>query len=761
MSVRPFHHQRPLVCLALTYGLGVGAGVSFAWRPGLYALGLLLSAAAAALLFRDEGKRTLCLMGGFLFLGALLGGWHSHPVLPPEGQYHVTGVLSCDANLRENGTAAAYLEDARIQTETGDIPVGRLYWTYTPEEALPFLPKEGDRISFSAKLYHPQGQVNPFGFDFRMYLLQSGVSLGVSGAQNPEMPGHPGRGLASLFFHLRQTLTERLRLIFGADSALPEALLLGQREQLPEETTRGFSDAGAAHLLAVSGLHVGLLAGLLIFFLRRLLSPKRRMAVLGFFLLAYCALLEFHAPVVRAVILLLLASWRRVVRRAPDMLTTLSATFFLMLLLRPLDLFSASFQLSFCAVLGIVVFLRGKNSGARNPLINNWKTTFAATAGVTLPTVQIFHRLSIIGLAVNPLLIAVFSVLLPVYLAVFMVGCVSLSAGMLLAGWVNPVTRGLIGAVTWLGSLPFASIRVPYLPWYCVCAAAFAFVMASGYVVWPGKLKAMAAGLALLLAFGCWQLTVCRDVRYIQLAMGQSDSAIITDGAETVLIDTGSNGGDVASYLLSNGRNADTVILTHLHSDHCMGITQLLKERVPIGKVYLPEGAEEQQVDAQCLELLEELEARGIPICHIAAGDEIRLPRSVLTVAWPIFGTVRPGQDANRYSLCLLCDLDGVRLLTTGDLTGDYELYAARDADILKVAHHGSKYSMGDNFLDAVTPQIALITASRNSASLPHPDTLARLSERGIPIYATGRTGAVTITIKDGEAVLIPFLNEK
>ena len=120
--------------------------------------------------------------------------------------------------------------------------------------------------------------------------------------------------------------------------------------------------------------------------------------------------------------------------------------------------------------------------------------------------------------------------------------------------------------------------------------------------------------------------------------------------------------------------------------------------------------------------------------------------------------TLRTGQDANRYCLTLLCDLNGVTLLTTGDLTGDYELYAARDADILKVAHHGSINSTGDLFLDAVTPQAAIIPASRTSAALPHADTLARLKARSIPVYHTGHTGALTVTVKNEEAVIVPFL---
>ena len=765
MSLRPFHHQRPLVSVSLAYGLGVWAGVSFAWRPGLAAAGMGASCLACFFLRRDGRKMIVGVMAAFLFLGLLLAGGAAHPLLPEEGKYQITAVLSTDAELRENDTAAAYLEQATAEQDGKVTPLGRLYWTYTPDANAPFLPVEGDRVAFTASLYHPRGQVNPFGFDFRMYLLQKGVTLGASGAKDWTRLGHPGRGVSSFLFHIRQALTQRVRLIFGEDSALPEALLLGQRSQLPEETVQGFSDAGTAHLLAVSGLHVGLLAGMLMIPLRHFLPPKKRAAVLGAFLLVYCALLDFSAPVVRASLLMVFAAWRRVTRRAPDPLTALSAAFLLLLLVRPLDLFSASFQLSFCAVLGIVVFgglfPQPQGRSLVRTAAEAWRTTVTATAGVALPTIQIFHRFSLIGLLVNPFACAFFSLLLPVYFTVTAVGCLWLQGGWALAGLVNPVTRGLVAAMTWLGEKPFASVRLPALPWFCVLALALAWLLISRYVARPGKWKLPFALLAVLLSFGAWRLTVCRDVQFVQLAMGQADAAVLMDGGETAVIDAGLYGGDLASFLLANGRQADHLILTHLHSDHCRGILQLLKEKIPIGAVYLPQGAEEQLIDPQCLDMIQGLRERGIPVYHLKSGDTVSLPRSTLTAVWPQGDTVRPGQDANRYCLALLCELDGVKLLTCGDLTGDFEQYAALDADILKVAHHGSGKSTGDGFLDAVTPKTALITDSGNSASLPHPDTLKRLRERGIQVYQTGKAGAVTITVRRGEAALITFLPQQ
>ena len=184
----------------------------------------------------------------------------------------------------------------------------------------------------------------------------------------------------------------------------------------------------------------------------------------------------------------------------------------------------------------------------------------------------------------------------------------------------------------------------------------------------------------------------------------------------------------------------------------------MLEARVSIGAVYLPEGAEEQQVDAECLQLLDTLRDLGVPVYSLHAGDELDTARTHLTVTWPLNGGVRPGQDANRYALALLCGLDGLTLFSASDLPGDYEIYAARDADILKVAHHGSKNSTGADFLAAVSPQIALITGSYAGAALPSTDTLSRLETAGVLTYNTGVCGAVTITVREGEGRLTTFL---
>ena len=762
MKARPFYRQRPLVSVAAAYGLGVGMGVFLPWEPVLWGAGLLCAALLILLLPYAGRSRAAGCMALFLFVGALRAGYAAHPVLPPEGFCRVEGTAVHDFAIREDGKAAGYLENAVWRGENGEGREGRVYWTYTPDEEAPFLPKEGERVAVSGSLYHPQGRVNPYGFDFRLFLLQQGVSAGFSGAQEPETLSHPGRGLRSVLYQARKGLEEKLRLVFGEDSALPDALLLGIRDDLPQETRTGFERAGAAHILSISGLHVGLLAGVVLALLKRFCGPKARLAVLGAFLLGYCALLDFPTPVTRASLLILLSQLRGIPRRAQDELTLLAAAFLLILLISPLALFSAGFVLSFCAVLGICLW--GNRFYAKTAFLRvHWlrhgvSASFAATLGILLPTVYYFHRVSLIGLLLNPFLCALFQVLLPAYAAVLLLGCLWLPLGQALAFPIRFITRWAVAGVNAAGSLPLAAVALPSPPWYSLLLLLLAAALVCRFSALPKahgrRLGAAAAALSVLL----WAGLKYRGVSYIQFAVGQADAALLMDGSYTTLIDVGEYGGDVTDYLLANGRRADRVILTHLHSDHCMGLNDLMEDEVPIGEVWLPEGAEACLVSEDVQALMERVRAAGIPVRCLYEGDTLETERTRVTALWPQRGKVEPGIAANRYPLVTLIEMDGVRLLSMSDLEGRYEQYAMADADILKVSHHGSKSGTGAAFLSAVRSRYALIAGGDNGRGLPDGETLSRLAEAGVLVYNTGETGAVTLRVRNGQGTWSTFL---
>ncbi len=762
-----FWEGRKLCTFALCMCLGITAGRAVGFMPGAGAacacLGILLVP-----LLRNLGKPALPGVVIAVFsLSMLYAGYASRPFDVPVGGYVAEGYVTGEVVRRDNGSYRAVLRDTEAVDLSGrHVRLGRVYWTFRPydDEEIDLLGQtlfDGDRVTFAGTVYAPSGQVNPHGFDFSLYLRQNGFDCAVSGCSSPTVVKGAEVDLSGVFLRVRLFLSAQMDRIFGPSAAWPQALLLGERDKLSEDTRRAFSDLGIAHVLAVSGLHVGLLGGMLLFLLRKLsVSPRARLAVLTVLLLGYCALLDFSHPVCRAAILLIMGEGRHVVRRSGDMLTTLSAALILLLLLSPLSLFSAGFLMTFCAVLGIILLSRPISrclgflpwKRVRDALGASW----GAAAGVAVPVAGAYHTLALSGLLLSPPVCIGAGILLPVYLIVTVVGSLWLDAGRLLADAVHFVfSPVLTGILSW-SEAGAGTVTVPSVPPAAAAALLAAAAAVSDHSLLKGRARAGVLACAAAIVIASFASGGDGRVRYLQMSSGQEDCALILDGRETVVIDCGEDGGDLCSYLLSEGRRADTVVLTHLHADHSGGLIDLMEEGVGIGRVILPEDALVPQIDPVGLVVMEMLRERGIPVMRVHAGDTFTSGRACFEVLWPESGAARPLSDANDYSMALLCEAGGVRILFTGDLSGAYELYAARDADILKVAHHGSNSSTGKELLEIVSPDIAVITC-RAGAKLPGQDTLFRLEEAHCRVYRTDECGCLTFYLEDGGALAEVF----
>lgn len=746
--------RRYLAHLALALGAGVFAGRYVPPHP-LWTAGLALSLLLAALLKRKKASLYPAAMVAALFVGLLRCGYAAHPALPPAGEYQVRARVYGEAQSRaEDGRVTAYLENVVLTDGAGRVYSQRgAYWTYWPEEGMA-LPLDGQQAQFEGQVYHPSARQNPHGFDFRLYLLQKGIGIGVSGAKELALLPAEQKTAANIWLRIRQSLRERLRLLLGEDAALAETLILNDKRDMPEDMTESFRTAGVAHVLAVSGLHVMILFSLA----RRLLErfhPSQGLLLLltGMLMALYCLIVGAQSAMLRACILLFYTQLGRVKRRRTDGLTAVALAFMTILLLRPLELFAAGFQLSFAAVLGMLMLgdriwratARIRNRRLR-ALVRVYGVTLCANLATALPVGWYYHRLSLIGLAINPLLCAAVSVLLPVLLGVLALSYLYLPAALALGKGAAWLSHMLTAFVAFAADAPLASVAVPRLPVYAMAALVLCMVLTTRYTLlrrrWRLALGAGALGLSGLIML----LSAPRGVRYLQLAVGNADAAILEDGRQTVVIDAGEYGGDLAEYLLSTGRRADMVILTHLHGDHALGLKELLREGVEIGCVYLSGEARTTPVSPQCLAVLDAAQEQGIEIKTLCAGDCLDTGRVRIDVLWPEAGGGNALGDANDFALALRISMEDAVLLHMSDVSGAYEMYAAQAADVLKVAHHGSSSSTGERFLMAVRPQIALLSTRRECVQ-----TRERLVQAGAVIYDTGERGALMLTVRQGQ----------
>lgn len=737
----------PAGTLFFSCGILLGRSISL-WYPALAALVLSLTAA----LISHQWRRTAAMLTAAATLGMLLAFMAYHPVLPAEGIYTVRATVADEVDVDTQGQVQTLLRNVTLDGQSAPDA----YWTYyLDENELPpawLLP--GQTLTMTAKVYHPGGQTNPGGFDFREYLLQQGVKIGLYGADGltPAEGGFSLRGMTARFRH---GLTLRLMDVMGPEAGgYAAAMLLGTKRYLPEADDQSFRRLGVAHVLCISGFHVGLLAGLLRRMTRPLpLSRKGRLATEGAVLLAYCLLTGGNAPVLRASGMLLWRQYTRIRHRQLLPLHMLCVTAALQLFFNPTLLFGASFQLTYGAMLGILLITPRlmRRMDLRSHIAQKVWEAFCVAVGAQLgilgPQLYWFGELPLLAVLLNMAVIPFASGLISLFwltLAAMPVPILRDGLGMLCAG----MTGLLTAAVRWMSQWDGISLWTRQADLFTL--AGWLLLIVGMSTLLPRRMKKLRRGVILLGT--ALLLTILLplpqdDPCYIQFDVGDADAALLQDGEVTVVIDTGEDGQAIAGYLHKQRQGIDMLIITHLHTDHGGGIAALLEKGIPVDVCFLPADAELPVIDEEVLPLLASLAETGTEFRYLSQGDEIGLPSGRLRVLWPVAGRVRPEHDGNDVCLVLQAEINGVTMLLAGDLPALYARYAALPSDVLKAPHHGSRISCTEELLRRVKPQV-ILQSNRLASRSEHLAALAG----DIPLYATDRFGAIILRFP-GEGV--------
>lgn len=741
----------PWAALMLAAGILLGRMANAA-LPGWIALGCALM---TVILCRGWGRfmaagLTVCA------LGFVLGQAAYHPALPAEGAYTVSGIVTGEIRYGDRGQVKTELHHVTLNGVKAD----NAYWSFylAEEEALPEGLKPGVMVTMTADVYHPDGADNPDGYDFREYLLQRKMTFGVYGRDDLTCTAAPFT-LDGAAAALRHRLSQGMVSAMGEDAGgYASAMLLGVTSLVPSEDREAFSRLGIAHVLSISGFHVGVLAMLIgLLFQALKLSRRLQCGFVGVMLAAYCLLTGAHAPVVRAAVLFLLREYGALRHRQRSSLHLLCASMIGILLVSPCQVTGASFQLTYGAMLGLTLVTpamqRLWKSRARG-LQKLWELTCAtmgAQIGVLVPQLYWFGELPLLGLVLNLFVFSLTTGVMALYWLTLVLLPIPTLAGAVgsLAGWVTTL---LTGAVRTLGNLNCISLwtkqaNVLTLIGWCLLMVAISYL-----AVLHGRkrlLCGIAGGALMILSLIPLPHTT---TEYIQFSVGNADAALLYDQEKVVLIDTGENGYDASRYLHHRRLSVDALILTHLHTDHAGGVEALLADRIPVTTCYVPWGGDTLAVSEDMTALMQRLEATGTQIVTLSRGDVIDLPSGKITVLWPEEGRVRPAMDPNSYSMTMLAEVQGVTLMLTGDLDGAYEMYAAAPADVLKAAHHGSVNSSSEAFLAAVQPQMVLISTGRK-------DRLERMQEKAgdSDVFSTAQHGALTIRMDAGAYTIETF----
>ena len=747
------------------------AGVWLAPRmeTGWWPLWLLLLTALLIIPFRllRLPMRLLCLP--LALLCAML--WTQHwlyPAMPVEGEREtITATVYGDSHVTDSGNVAFSVTDVVLD---GEPQRGKAYaYLYSDYGEEPAELLDGTQIQFSGEVYYPYAKDNEYDFDFPMWMRQNGLQYGITAITDLQTVSGD-RPWTDYAQRIAQTLHTRLAVVMGEQADLAVAMLLGYRDALAEDDTAAFQRAGVAHIMAVSGLHVGILSLALLWMLERLRVRKKwQIPVVALFLLGYCGITGFAVSSLRAGVMVLLWVTAKAYGRQTNPITIVSTAVLIVLIINPLQLFSAGFALSFAAVAGIFLLyprlMQGLNRiwspvkvkkrqrvhYALHRRMEKGKQTLAmilsAQLGVLLPVAAYYHALYPYGLLFNLLIVPFAGFLVPLFAVtaiLVMVPGVGEWLGIAPGFLAGIGSEALLRLVRLSMSLPLAEIRVARPGAWIITASLACGVIVSRFVRASVRRRLLAMGAVIVIAVSGTAASRPAPLRYHQFAAGWADAALIVDHETTIGIDTGNTGSEMINRLLSEGRDLDVLILTHLHSDHAGGVDEILDAGIRIGQVYLPVDYERQAYGADSLAIVDRLLEAEVPVATLMAGDTLEFRETTIEVLWPQEGRTRLGIDPNDRSLAMLITLGNVRILSMADNGILYERYAEASADILKTGHHGSRQSSGEEFLEAVNPTLALITVRADSA-VPSAEVLERMDALSIRVMRTDETGEITI----------------
>jgi competence protein ComEC len=743
-----------LVGSGLAFAAGVALAYLLPWTPPLLWVALVTALFALAAC-RYRWLRLPC----WLLLGALWAHWQACILLcSPFPDDLARAPLVVEGRIAsipaESELASRFLlKVERTYLDGEPIPFNGLVRLTWYDDAQPL--RAGERWRLSVRLKPRHGMANPGTFDFERWLFEQGVKA-TGSLRRGEPPERLDAGAGPFGLdRLRQGLADHLARVLGDAPALAlvQALVIGDRSGFDQEDWDVLTRTGTNHLVAISGLHVGLIAGGVFVVVRWLWSRSARLTValaapraaaIGGVIaaLGYAGLAGFAVSTQRALIMVAVVLAALFLQRTLRPYHALSLALIGVLLVDSRAVLSPGFWLSFGAV-AVLLFSLGHRLPSRDIWTRWGRAQWAVGIGLLPLLFLLFGRASLIAPLVNLIAVPIFSlVLLPLVLVTSLLSLIP-GFGVILH-WPLQWTAHLLGwcldGLAWIAMLPYAAMLLPEPPLW----------------VWP----AAVAGAALLLAPrglpGRWlgavlliPMFVLRtpepahgEAWFTLLDVGLGLAAVVRTRDGTLVYDTGpgfpsgfdTGGAVVAPFLAAQAvHRIDRLVISHADRDHAGGLASLV-ERIAVSRI---DSGEPERLDFP-----------GVEPCR--AGEEWEWSGVSFRFLHPRDASFR-GNDA---SCVLRLEAGGRSILLTGDIEARVERRLARElggelaSDVLIAGHHGSGTSSHREFLDAVAPGLVLFASGyANQFGFPVAAVRERVAARGIPYLDTGLVGAIEIRL--------------
>ncbi|MFZ7110944.1 MAG: DNA internalization-related competence protein ComEC/Rec2 [Desulfatiglandales bacterium] len=808
--------DRPLIPLLFAFVGGIVMG-HFGLSPGSW-LGLFLMSAAALflILFLSLPPRLKfsCFLGLFFLAGLVLdisSGRDSELCSLADRRERVTiegTVLGPARIFRETARFEVRGEKVIYHDRSRSINERLIVTVYNHAQS--FFP--GDRILFPARLRAFKNFENPGGYDYESAMRFKGLACGASVSDGRSIVPL-GKGALGFPMGVVEKARGPLRRLFreGLDDrnrAIYSALILGERQDIDPDLREAFTASGLGHILAVSGLHIGLIAWLSFGVSKWVFSRSyhlvlktdiRKLAALVtcFPVVGYTGLAGFQVSSQRAMIMVLTYLFSVLIGREKEKWSTLALAALLVLALDPYELFGISFQLSFCAVIGILwltpilynKFPKNRFLEERCPHFIQrclvYMKGLVAVTGTTmfflLPiTAFYFQRISLVSIPANLMaapLLGLWVIPMGLLSALFLPVSVSAADLFLQAGawglkWIETV-------IAYWSRLPWAEVWVvtpSILEIGLFYGLLYALILGRTYRWARAGLVILSCVTLVDIGYWVYQTQFNPNLKVTFLDVGQGNAALVQfPGNQRMLIDGGGFSRDhfdvgkmvLAPYLLrSKIRRIDYLVLSHPQSDHMNGFRFVAAHFH--SREFWYNGDE---VDTRSfIELMHILQNRKIDKIlpqSLREGRDIAGVR--IELLHPLGGgaedvDLNASMDLNERSLVLKISYKGKSILFPGDierlaegtLTSRYGY--ALQSDVLLAPHHGSKTSCSRPFLEKVSPSLCVISSGRgNRFGFPHAGTIKRLTDMGCAVIRTDQNGAIRVSVGEEGLTVTPL----
>ncbi len=627
--------------------------------------------------------------------------------------------------------------------------------------------KYGDILELNGIFKKASSNENFGGFDYSNYLRQNKI-YGIIETEEFSKIGEE-KDIFYFLENIKQKLKNNLKNTFNEkESGFLTGLLLGDKSEVLDETTKDFKNSSLSHILAISGMHVIYVTFGVKFLLDKLTQNQKLKNIIMIFFLMFFAIFTGGSPsCIRACIMSSMLFLSKVVYRKNDFLTSLLISLDILLIINCYNIESVGMWLSFLSTFGLG-YIKFKNNNSKK-LLKNLVSSAEASISCNLMIIPItwnvYHTFSLTFIISN---------LFTSFLIgpIIILGYLHLFLGDLYISFIEKFLLNILFKIAELiGNLSFSKIyvsKVPIIFWIIYYIAIISGIYLNNHkeyiLIFIKKFKKRSKEIFSILIFIFLVIFIsnlapdCLKIHFLDV--GQGDSCLITTPAKkTILIDGGNNedydSGEniVAPYLLNNGiSKIDYLVVSHGDSDHIGGLFFIL-ENLKVENVIL--GVQDKSYD-NIEKLLNIINSKKVNLILAKRGDKINIEDNLyLDVLWPDENNLIQENSINNNSLVFKLNYNNFSILFTGDIEKIAEEKILQETDenllkstVLKVAHHGSKSSSIEEIIKEVNPKIALIGVGKNNKfGHPSTDVVNRIESFGTKVFRTDLNGEILISV--------------